>query len=224
MKIILQNSQSKAFFTANNGWNSEIASARQFGTSQELWGFCTANRLKNVQMVVKFEDARFDMVIPFVPESSNEVRSLKTILLVEDSADDVLLFQRAFKKAGINDAVQVVSDGEQCISYLSGEGIYSDREHFPMPRLIVMDVKMPRVGGLEVLRWMNTVKTLRPIPKIILSSSRLDSDITTAYNLGANTYFAKPTAFEDLLLLVKSIHTYWMVEDSPALIPSYAYA
>ncbi len=215
MKIFLQHTQSQFFFNSKNDWTPEMASARLFSTTQELWAFCAAHRLNDVQMIVQFDDPRFDMTVPVILPTSLESRSPQTILLVEDNADDILLIQRAFRKTEITDSVQVVTDGEQAMAYLSGEGIYSDRSHYPMPRLIVMDLKMPRMTGLELLRWMNSVQVLQPIPKIILSSSRLDSDVAAAYDLGANTYFAKPNAFEDLLLLVKSIHDYWLFQDNP---------
>ncbi len=211
MKIFLQHNQTKSFFAAHDTWTTHPEAARLFANSQELWSFCAANRIEDVQMIVKFEDPRFDMTIPVVLANSTARR---TILLVEDNSDDVLLILRAFKKTGINDSVQVVNDGVQAIAYLAGENNYSDRARFPLPRLIVMDIKMPRMNGLEVLQWMNAHTALRATPKIILSSSKLDADVTRAYDLGANTYFAKPSGFEELLLLVKSIHAYWLVDET----------
>ena len=134
------------------------------------------------------------------------------ILLVEDEPNDVFLIQRAFNKANLLPALQTVSDGEQAIAYLSGQESYADRERFPMPRLILLDLKLPRKSGLEVLSWLRTQNgPHKRVPVIMLTSSRQASDINRAYDLGANSYLVKPVAFEDLLEMVRSLNLYWLV-------------
>jgi CheY-like chemotaxis protein len=131
----------------------------------------------------------------------------QTILLVEDDSNDVLLLQRAFRRAGLNHALQVVSDGDQAVEYLSGEGKYSDRDTHPLPALILLDLKLPRRSGLEVLQWLRTQPVLvRSVPVIVLTSSRLSEDVDRAYSLGANSYMAKPSGnYDGLAEMVKNL-------------------
>src|SRR5580700_10308531 len=107
-----------------------------------------------------------------------------TVLLVEDDLNDIFLVKRAFKKANLANPLQVVTDGAEAVQYLIGEGRYSDREAHPIPHLIVMDLKMPRKTGLEVLEWLKKDGDLKRIPVVIVSSSDLHSDINRAYELG----------------------------------------
>src|SRR5579864_5000614 len=115
----------------------------------------------------------------------------KPILLVEDDENDVFFFQRAMSKAGMTNPVQVAGDGQEAIDYLRGAGKFADRSKFPLPELILLDLKLPFVMGLDVLRWIREQSELVPIV-IILSSSREEEDIAAAYKLGANAYLVKP--------------------------------
>ncbi|MDY6795078.1 MAG: response regulator [Actinomycetota bacterium] len=133
------------------------------------------------------------------------------VLLVEDDPNDVLLIQRAFKNAEIVNPIHVVEDGEQALYYLSGEGGYSDRERFPMPLLILLDLKLPRKSGMEVLAWIRSQKSLKRLPVVVLTSSRENHDINRAYDIGANSYLVKPGAFEDLMEMMKAFNIYWMI-------------
>jgi CheY-like chemotaxis protein len=139
------------------------------------------------------------------------MNSLATpILLVEDDANDVLLIQRAFRKASIPRAVHVVEDGERALAYLSGAGPFGDREKYPIPGLVLLDLKLPRKAGLEVLDWVRKhPSALRRLPISMLTSSRQLSDINRAYELGANSYLVKPGEFNALVDLVRSVHHYW---------------
>src|SRR5213592_3516692 len=110
-----------------------------------------------------------------------------TVLLVEDDLNDIFIVKRAFKTANIPTPLQVVTDGQEAISYLRGDGKYADRDAFPLPRLMVMDIRMPRRTGFEVLEWVkNSDRPLRRIPIVIVSSSENPADINRAYELGAN--------------------------------------
>jgi CheY-like chemotaxis protein len=135
-----------------------------------------------------------------------------TVLLVEDDLDDIFMVQRAFKKAHIPNPLQIVTDGEQATAYLHGEGKYADRQLHPLPHLIVMDIKMPRRNGFEMLEWIKNDSHLRRIPVVIVSSSDEPSDINRAYELGANAYMVKPMDFRAVETLFQSITRYWGVE------------
>jgi len=136
-----------------------------------------------------------------------------TVLLVEDDLNDIFLVKRAFKMARIQNPLQVATDGEDCIRYLSGEGKYADRQAHPLPKLIVMDIKMPRLSGFEVLEWIKRDgQVLRRIPVVIVSSSDNPADINRAYELGANAYMVKPVDFRAVEHLFESITHYWGLE------------
>src|SRR5215469_7150615 len=138
-----------------------------------------------------------------------------TILLVEDEENDATLLKLAFKKNNISNPVQWVQDGLDAIAYLNGEGAYADRTQYPFPEVLILDLKMPRMNGLEFLAWIREHPEFRVIPTIIMTSSRQDPDIEKAYNLGANTYMIKPSSFEELARLVKLAHDYWAASVKP---------
>jgi CheY-like chemotaxis protein len=137
--------------------------------------------------------------------------SLQTILLVEDDANDVMLFRRAYHKCKLANPLQVVGDGEAAQDYLAGSGEYADREAYPLPVLVLLDFKLPRKSGLEVLAWMRSQTGLKRLPVVALTSSRERTDVNRAYDLGINSYLVKPVAFDNLMQLVKSLGLYWMI-------------
>jgi CheY-like chemotaxis protein len=131
------------------------------------------------------------------------------ILIAEDNPEDAELMREALRRAGIHARAQYVTDGEEAISYLSGSGEYQDREANPLPRMILLDLKMPRKDGLEVLEWIKANPHLKRIPTLMLSSSNLSRDVERAYEFGANTYFMKPNNLNDLVEVLKSLKSYW---------------
>ena len=135
-----------------------------------------------------------------------------TVLLVEDDLNDIFLVKRAFKVAHIPNPLQVVTDGEEAIHYLHGDGKYSDRQVYPLPKLIVMAIRMPGRNGFEVLEWVKQDRLLRRIPIVIVSSSRNPEDINRAYESGANAYMVKPMDFHKVEELFHSITHYWGLE------------
>ncbi|HHY85415.1 MAG TPA: response regulator [Verrucomicrobia bacterium] len=135
-----------------------------------------------------------------------------TVLLVEDDLNDIFLVKRAFKMARLETPLQVVTDGEEAIRYLKGEGRFADRAAHPLPSLIVMDIKMPRLSGFEVLDWIKNAGPLRRIPVVIVSSSDRSEDVNRAYELGANAYMVKPVNFLAVEHLFQSITHYWGLE------------
>ena len=140
------------------------------------------------------------------------------ILLAEDDPNDVLLIQRAFQRNHVANPVQVVRDGEEALAYLSGQAPFADRERHPLPVLMLMDLKMPRKSGLEVLEWVRRQPGLKRLPIIVLTSSNQSPDINRAYELGANSYLVKPAGFDSLLDLVKNLDMYWLIlNEKPAL-------
>lgn len=133
-----------------------------------------------------------------------------TILLVEDDENDVLLVQRAFRKSNHACSIQVVGDGEAALNYLQGKAPFDDRARCPLPQLILLDLKLPRCSGFEVLEWIKSQEILNRIPIAVLTSSRVGSDVDHAYDLGANSYLVKPVTFDGLMQLVNSLSSYWL--------------
>jgi len=133
----------------------------------------------------------------------------KIILLVEDDPNDILLIQRAFQKAGFHNSLKVVRNGDQAIEYLSGENAFSDRERFPLPFLVLLDLKMPGTDGFEVLAWTRNSASLKRLLVVVLTSSNLQADVDKAYELGANSYLVKPVEFDDMVNLIQRFEVYW---------------
>src|SRR5439155_12819930 len=119
------------------------------------------------------------------------------ILLVEDGEDDVLLIRKAFARAYLDNPMHVVKDGEEAVAYLSGEGQYANRAEHPLPSLILLDLKMPRMDGFQVLEWLRAQPGIRGIPVVVLTTSDLMQDVNRAYTLGANSFLVKPMDFRD---------------------------
>ena len=134
-----------------------------------------------------------------------------TILVVEDNPTDVMLIRRAFEKSKLANPVHVVGDGDAAVEYLSGEGTYADRERFPLPILMLLDLKLPKRSGLEVLQWLRMQETLKRIPVVVLTSSQQDRDVNAAYDIGVNSYLVKPVEFDGLLQMLKTVNMYWLM-------------
>lgn len=138
------------------------------------------------------------------------ILSQSDILLVEDDPNDVLLIRRAFSRAKLLNPLHVVNDGDSAVNYLAGTDEYGDRNLHPLPALILLDLKLPRRSGLEVLEWLKQQPELRRLPVIVLTSSRENIDINRAYDLNANSYLVKPVAPDALLEMVKMLDLYWL--------------
>jgi CheY-like chemotaxis protein len=133
-----------------------------------------------------------------------------TVLLVDDNPSDVFIVRRTFKKLELQSSLQVVSDGDEAIAYLSGTGRFSNREQFPLPAVVLLDLKLPRRSGLEVLEWLKTQPILCRLPVVVLTSSKQPSDINQAYDRGANSYVVKTLNPGDSEDLGRLIHQYWV--------------
>jgi len=135
----------------------------------------------------------------------------QTILLVEDNPVDVLLMQRAFRnEIFANTSLQIVRDGDAAVFYLNGDGEYSDRDRYPLPAIILLDLKLPRRSGHEVLLWLRQQPELKRLPVVMLTSSRQTLDVKRAYDLGVNSYLVKPIGFASLLEMMQSFREYWL--------------
>jgi len=134
-----------------------------------------------------------------------------TIVAAEDEPVDALMLKRAFRKAGLGEKFTVVDDGEALVDYLTGAGNYTNRDEHPLPVLILLDLKLPKRSGLEVLEWLRQQPILRRIPVVVLTSSRQSEDVARAYDLGANSYLVKPVEFNALLDMMKAVGLYWLI-------------
>ena len=134
----------------------------------------------------------------------------RTILLVEDDPNDVFFMKRAMKLAEMTNPVHVISDGRDALHYLDGAGEYSDRAKFPLPSLVLLDLKLPHVMGLDVLKWIREQPELRTVIVLVFTASKLSPDISKAYFLGANSYLVKPSEPDELIQMVRLIKQYWL--------------
>jgi two-component system response regulator len=142
-----------------------------------------------------------------------DVESLKgeTILLVEDNPDDVELTLRAFKKNNIANNTVVVSDGAEALDYLFGKGAYADRDTSDIPRIILLDLKLPKLNGLQVLERLRANENTKLTPVVILTSSKEEQDMIRGYKSGANSYVRKPVDFNQFVEAVRHIGLYWLL-------------
>lgn len=139
----------------------------------------------------------------------------KKILLVEDSADDELLIKRSLKKAHVLNEVVVARDGPDALDFFEGKGEFTGRDVNDLPSLVLLDLKLPRLGGLEVLRRLRANERTRLVPVVILTSSDEEEDIIIGRSLGSNSYVRKPVDFEQFSEAVKQIGLYWLLLDVP---------
>ena len=135
---------------------------------------------------------------------------IKKVLIAEDDPGDVFLLKRAFSQSGISITLHFVRDGQEVIDYLRGENGYADRQNYPMPDLLLLDLKMPRLNGFDVLEWLRDQPGLKRLLVTILTSSDQPQDVNRAYDLGANSYLLKPHNSEYLCDLVKLVERYWL--------------
>jgi two-component system response regulator len=137
--------------------------------------------------------------------------SVKIILLVEDNPDDVELTLRALKKNNIANEVVVAGDGAEALEYLTGTGKYAGRAITNLPEVVLLDLKLPKVGGLEVLRAMRADPRTQMLPVVVLTSSTEERDIVASYQLGANSYIRKPVDFDQFVDAIRQLGLYWLV-------------
>ncbi|HET9364362.1 MAG TPA: response regulator [Candidatus Angelobacter sp.] len=135
---------------------------------------------------------------------------LQPVLLIEDERTDVILISEAFEKAGVQNPVLSVSHGDQALAWLEGVGEYSDRTKYPLPAFILLDLKLPGMNGLQLLKWIRGRRDLRIIPVVVLTSSADPTDIKSAYEAGANSYLLKPGDRREIWRVAELIQNYWL--------------
>ncbi len=138
------------------------------------------------------------------------MNELAHILLVEDNRMDAELTLDAFKEARLVNAIHVAPNGQEALDYLFGRSKFGDRTAYPMPNLILLDLKLPGIDGFEVLRQIKSTPVLKRLPVIILTSSKEEGDRALSYDIGANSYLVKPVSFEGFLGVVRQIEGYWL--------------
>lgn len=134
------------------------------------------------------------------------------ILLAEDDENDIFLMGRAFDRAGITNPLFVVRNGQEAIDYLAGTGTYASRDKFPLPGLMLLDLKMPWMDGFDVLKWLRAQPQFNKLPVVLLTSSKLQADVDQSRELGVYDYRVKPHAFDDLVRLLDDVKKCWIDE------------
>jgi CheY-like chemotaxis protein len=142
--------------------------------------------------------------------------SLRTVLYVEDDPNDFALLKVASQKCGTPFSLHRAADGEQAVAYLEGAGAFADREEYPFPDLVLLDLKLPRLDGFEVLQWIRSNPATMSVPVVVLAGSSFRADIRRALELGANSYAAKPGRFEGLQVLIDQIADVWLAREKAA--------
>ena len=140
-------------------------------------------------------------------------------MLVEDDENDVLIMTMTLKKVGLTCPICVARDGREALDFLSGTGKFADRHEYPLPYLILLDLKLPRVLGLEVLKWLRERPEFDSTIVLMLSSSPMPEDIQNAYHLRANGYLVKPSGVEKLQVMAQVIKDFWFLQNQPAVAP-----
>ena len=138
-----------------------------------------------------------------------------TILLVEDNPSDIDLTKRAFEKGHITNTLVVAEDGQEALDYIFGNGKYADRDISQIPTLILLDLKLPKIDGLEVLRRVRATEKIKRLPVVILTSSKEEQDIAASYDLGVNSYIRKPVDFNQFAEAIKHLGLYWLIINEP---------
>lgn len=138
----------------------------------------------------------------------------RPILYVEDREDDALLLQHALRKADVVQPLQFEKNAERAVAYLSGQPPFESRELYPLPCLILLDLSMPLMTGLEILQWRQGQAGIRQIPVVVLTSSEQPDDIAAAYDAGANAYLVKPPSFDRLVEMTKAIKLFWFTHNT----------
>ena len=137
-------------------------------------------------------------------------------LLIEDDENQVALVRRAFQKAKIVNPLQIVRSGQEAMVYLEGAGPYTNRAEFPLPKLILLDLRMPGISGFDVLRWIRQQPSLKTLRVVVLTASNEIRDVNEAYELGANSFLVKPVDFDDFVRLAQAVQGYWIwLSNSP---------
>jgi CheY-like chemotaxis protein len=146
----------------------------------------------------------------FITSISERAPEQSVILLVDDREDDILLARQALEVTGILNPLYALSDGEEAVLYLEGFGPFANRNEFPLPDLVLLDIKMPKIDGFKVLKWIRAHSHLKSLPIVMLTSSDDADDISKAYHLGANAFLIKPSDFTCFCEMMRSLVSFWL--------------
>ena len=156
-----------------------------------------------------------------MPEQSlSTTKKWFPILIVEDDDDEAQLLMRALQKSGAQNPIHIADGGREAMQYLKGEPPYSDRQRYPLPKVLFVDLRMPEITGFDVLAWLKDESECQIIPVIVLSNSTLNADVVKAYKLGANCYLHKPLDLDDMVQLMKQTLDFWGACLTPQLPPN----
>jgi len=144
---------------------------------------------------------------------------MRPILAAEDEETDRFILNLAFERAKLPGSLVTVNDGGECVDYLSGVGVFADRVLHPMPAVLLLDLKMPRMHGFEVLAWLATRPEFKNLPAVVLSSSSDESDVQKARKLGARDYFVKPQSLDELVKILQQVHERWVSAENKSGVP-----
>jgi CheY-like chemotaxis protein len=145
----------------------------------------------------------------------NNTQNHPVILVAEDRDEDLFMLQRAFSQLGVDTPVQYLRNGEEAIAYLKGQGRFANRDEFPMPTVLLLDLKMPRKNGFEVLEWIQQQPSLNELRTIVLTTSEDVYEVSRAYQLGAASFLTKPLNFNEFKDTIQMVHNYWMMLNRP---------
>ncbi|HTT20970.1 MAG TPA: response regulator, partial [Candidatus Sulfotelmatobacter sp.] len=141
--------------------------------------------------------------------------TFRTILIIEDESADAALLLRGFEKAQVLNPVVHLTNGDDALRYLAGKGQYADRKKYPLPALMLLDLKLPGMTGIQLLQWMRVQGEIKRIPVVVLTSDENPDTINAAYDLGANSYLVKPGNAAEINRMVQTIQRYWMKLNEP---------
>ena len=145
------------------------------------------------------------------------MNEMQTILLADDSENDLLLMSHAFEKAGLKTQLKTVHNGEEAIAYLKGERGYSDRSTYPLPNVLLLDLNMPKKNGFDVLEWVRAQGAFKRIPIVVLTASTRIEDVERAYELGASSFLVKPAAIQELVAMIRCLCEWLQFNHFPPL-------
>lgn len=140
------------------------------------------------------------------------------ILLIEDNQDDIELTQIAFQKGKISNPIKIIKDGQEALDYLKEISVSQDINELDFPGLILLDVNLPKVSGIEILKFIKTTERIKRIPVVILTTSKRDEDIIASYDLGVNSYIQKPVVFDKFVDTIQKVQLYWVLTNTPPLL------
>jgi CheY-like chemotaxis protein len=190
MRALIRHLKTGLFYAGDGRWTAKGENACNFKSGAEALGFAEDNHLRGVEVVLPLGESEYD-----VP----------TILAAEDEECDAMLLKAAYEATGLHSRLVIVGDGEGAVDYLKGKPPYDDREQNPLPGMLLLDLKMPRMDGFEVLAWLRESREFSSLPVVVLSGSPREADMKRAKELGAREYLVKPIGNGELTRMLKDV-------------------